>query len=390
MPAEEESLSNATRSFDVAVIGGGAIGLAVAWRAAQKGLRTTVLERGEPGGGTSHVAAGMIAPIAEAKLVERSLLRLTLASARQYPAFVAELAEASGVDPGYLSCGTLLAARDSDEAEALDRELAMRTQLGLAVRRLRASEARRLEPGLAPALRLALELPEDHAIDPRRLSVAVAAAAGRAGGVVRTGSDVREILHTGGRISGVRLSDGERIDAGQVVIAAGVWSDSIEGIPAEARVPIRPVKGQILRLHDPAGPGLLTRVVRMQGSYIVPRGDGRYVLGATSEERGFDTTVTAGAVFELLRDTIELVPGVSELVIDELAAGLRPGTRDNAPAIGPGSLPGLHWATGHYRHGILLTPITAEIMAAALTGEEPSELAAEFSPLRFTGMALGV
>ena len=390
MPAEEESLSNVTRSFDVAVIGGGAIGLAVAWRAAEKGLRTTVLERGEPGGGTSHVAAGMIAPIAEAKLVERSLLRLTLASARQYPAFVAELAEASGVDPGYLSCGTLLAARDSDEAEALDRELAMRTQLGLAVRRLRASEARRLEPGLAPALRLALELPEDHAVDPRRLSVALAAAAGRAGGVVRTGSDVSEILHTGGRISGVRLSDGERIDAGQVVIAAGVWSDSIEGIPAEARVPIRPVKGQILRLHDPAGPGLLTRVVRMQGSYIVPRGDGRYVLGATSEERGFDTTVTAGAVFELLRDTIELVPGVSELVIDELAAGLRPGTRDNAPAIGPGSLPGLHWATGHYRHGILLTPITAEIMAAALTGEEPSELAAEFSPLRFTGTALGV
>jgi glycine oxidase len=390
MPAEEESLSNVTRSFDVAVIGGGAIGLAVAWRAAQRGLRTTVLERGEPGGGTSHVAAGMIAPIAEAKLVERSLLRLTLASARQYPAFVAELAEASGVDPGYLSCGTLLAARDSDEAEALDRELAMRTQLGLAVRRLRASEARRLEPGLAPALRLALELPEDHAIDPRRLSVALAAAVGRAGGVVGTGSDVSEILYTGGRISGVRLSNGERIDAGQVVIAAGVWSDSIEGIPAEARVPIRPVKGQILRLHDPAGPGLLTRVVRMQGSYIVPRGDGRYVLGATSEERGFDTTVTAGAVFELLRDTIELVPGVSELVIDELAAGLRPGTRDNAPAIGPGSLPGLHWATGHYRHGILLTPITAEIMAAALTGEEPSELAAEFSPLRFTGMPLGV
>jgi glycine oxidase len=390
MPAEEASLSNATRSFDVAVIGGGAIGLAVAWRAAEKGLRTTVLERGEPGGGTSHVAAGMIAPIAEAKLVERSLLRLTLASARHYPAFVAELAEASGVDPGYLSCGTLLAARDSDEAEALDRELAMRTQLGLAVRRLRASEARRLEPGLAPALRLALELPEDHSIDPRRLTVALAAAVGRAGGVVRTGSDVSEILHTGSRISGVRLSGGERIDAGQVVIAAGVWSDSIEGIPAEARVPIRPVKGQILRLHDPAGPGLLTRVLRMQGSYIVPRGDGRYVLGATSEERGFDTTVTAGAVFELLRDTIELVPGVSELVIDELAAGLRPGTRDNAPAIGPGSLPGLHWATGHYRHGILLTPITAEIMAAALTGEEPSELAAEFSPLRFAEMPLGV
>ncbi len=390
MPAEEASLSNSTRSFDVAVIGGGAIGLAVAWRAAEKGLRTIVLERGEPGGGTSHVAAGMIAPIAEAKLVERSLLRLTLASAGQYPAFVEELAEASGRDPGYVSCGTLLAARDGDEAEALDRELAMRIQLGLAVRRLRASEARRLEPGLAPALRLALELPEDHAIDPRKLSAALAAAIGNAGGTLRSGTDVAELLVSGGRVCGVRLADGERIDAGQVVIAAGVWSDLIAGIPAEARVAIRPVKGQILRLHDPSGPGLLTRVVRMRGSYIVARGDGHYVLGATSEERGFDTTVTAGAVFELLRDAIELVPGVSELVIDELAAGLRPGTRDNAPAIGPGSLPGLHWATGHYRHGILLTPITAEIMAAALSGEDPSELAADFSPLRFAAMPVGV
>jgi glycine oxidase len=390
MPAEEASLSNSTRSFDVAVIGGGAIGLAVAWRAAHEGLRVTLLERGEPGGGTSHVAAGMIAPIAEAKLVERSLLRLTLASARQYPAFVAELAEASGRDPGYMACGTLLAARDGDEAEALDRELAMRVQLGLAVRRLRASEARRLEPGVAPALRLALELPDDHVIDPRKLCAALVAAVGRAGGVIRAGAEVAEVLVDGGRACGVRLAGGERIGAGQVVIAAGVWSDSIAGIPSEARVPIRPVKGQILRLHDPAGPGLLTRVLRLQGSYIVPRGDGRYVLGATSEERGFDTTVTAGAVFELLRDTIELVPGVSELVIDELAAGLRPGTRDNAPAIGRGSLPGLHWATGHYRHGILLTPITAEIMAATLIGEEPSELAAEFSPMRFTGMLAGV
>jgi glycine oxidase len=386
MPAEEARLSNPTRSFDVAVIGGGAIGLAVAWRAAEQGLRVVVLERGELGSGTSRVAAGMIAPIAEAKLVERALLRLTLASSRAYPAFVSELAGASGLDPGYLSCGTLLAARDGDEAEALERELALREQLGLAVGRLRPSEARRLEPALAPALRLALELPEDHAIDPRKLCQALGAAVGRAGGAVRTGAEVVELLLDGGRVGGVRLGGGERVGADQVVVAAGVWSSSIDGIPEHARVPIRPVKGQILRLHDPAGAGLLTRVLRMQGSYLVPRGDGRYVLGATSEERGFDTTVTGGAVFELLRDAIELVPGVSELVIDELSAGLRPGTPDNAPAIGASSIPGLHWATGHYRHGILLTPITAEIMAAVLTGEEPSELAAEFSPQRFAGV----
>jgi glycine oxidase len=383
-------LSNSRSSSDVAVVGGGVIGLAVAWRALQRGLRVVVLERGQVGGGTSRVAAGMIAPIAEANLVERSLLRLTLASARQYPAFVSELAEASGLDPGYLQCGSLLAARDRDEAEALDRELAMRGQLGLAVRRLRVSEARRLEPALAPTLRLALEMPHDHAVDPRRLCAALAAAVGRAGGALRERVRVAEVLVSGGRVGGVRLADGEQVRAEQVVIAAGVWSGELAGIPPEAQVPIRSVKGQIMRLHDPAGPGLLTRVLRMQPGYLVPRGDGRFVLGATSEERGFDTTVTAGAIFELLRDAIELVPGVGQLVIDELSAGLRPATPDNAPAIGPGVLPGLRWATGHYRHGILLTPITAEIMAVALSGDAPSALASEVSPLRFANVSAGV
>jgi len=162
-----------------------------------------------------------------------------------------------------------------------------------------------------------------------------------------------------------------------------VWSTAIAGLPPDAAVPLRPVKGQILRLHDPAGPGLLSRVVRRGGVYIVPRGDGRYVIGGTMEERGFDTTVTAGAVFELLRDAIELVPGVSELVIDECSAGLRPGTPDNLPVIGQGDVEGLYWATGHRRGGILLAPITAELMAGALAGAPMSELAAAFAPGRF-------
>jgi glycine oxidase len=376
-------LTKPTESFDVAVVGGGAIGLGVAWRAAQRGLRVIVLERGEPGGGTSHVAAGMIAPVAEAQPVEQRLLRLNLASARMYPEFIEELAEASGRDPGYRQSGTLLVARDRDEAEALDRELAMRQRLELGVRRLRASEARRLEPGLAPTLRLALEVPDDHAVDPRKLTEALTAAVLSAGGLVRTHTEVTGLLRAGEHVSGVRLHDGTTVDADQVVIAAGVWSERIDDIPPEGRVPIRPVKGQIMRLRDPSGPGLLTRVVRVQSWYLVPRGDGRYVLGATMEERGFDTTVTAGATFELLREASELVPGISELVIDELSAGLRPGTSDNSPAIGPSTVPGLHYATGHYRHGILLTPITAEIVAGALAGSEPSSLALEFSPRRF-------
>ena len=191
-----------------------------------------------------------------------------------------------------------------------------------------------------------------------------------------------------GRVAGVGLIDGERIVAEHVVVAAGAWTEAIGGLPPSPRVPIHPVKGQILRLHDPAGPGLLTRVLRMTGGYLVPRGDGRYVLGATMEERGFDTTVTAGGAFELLRNAFELLPSVTELVIDELSAGLRPATPDNAPAIGPGGVPGLHWAVGHYRHGILLTPITAELVAGALVGERA--VPDEFSPTRFAGVPVAV
>ncbi len=383
IPAEEE-VRNSSRPVDVAVVGGGVIGLAVAWRAAQRGMSVVVLERGDLGGGTSRVAAGMIAPIAEAVPAERSVLRLALASASRYPAFTEELAACSGRDPGYLRCGTLLVARDRDEAEALERERAVRESLGLEVRRLLPSEARELEPALAPALRLALEIPEDRAIDPRTLCAALGEAVLRAGGEIREGVNARELVLRSDRAIGVGLTGGEQVAAEQVVIAAGVWSNAIDGVPEAARVPLRPVKGQILSLRDPGGPGLLSHVLRMPGCYLVPRGDGRYVLGATVEERGFDTSVTAGGVFGLLRDAGELVPGLSELVIEELAAGIRPGTADNAPVLGASTVPGLHWATGHYRHGILLAPITAELLTAALAGEEPPDLAAPFAPSRFS------
>jgi glycine oxidase len=326
----------------------------------------------------------MLAPIAEVTPGEEPLLDFGLRSARLYPGFVEELLEASGAgDVGYTRCGTLLVARDADEAEALERELALRRRFGLAVERLRASEARRREPGLAPALRLALDVPDDHAIDPRKLVPALARAVAAGGGEVREDVEVAGLDVRGDRVHGVTLGDGSTVSAGQVVIAAGVWSPQLSGLPAGDRVPVRPVKGQIMRLHDPAGAGLLRRIIRMGPSYITPRGDGRYVLGATSEERGFDTTVTAGAAFELLRDAAELVPGISELVIDEFAAGLRPGTPDNLPAIGRGSVDGLHWATGHRRGGILLAPVTAELVAAELAGEAVPEYAAAFAPARF-------
>jgi glycine oxidase len=378
-------LPNRSSSFDVAVVGAGVVGLAVGWRAAQRGLRVIVLDRAErPGAGTSAVAAGMLAPISETIATELPLMRLGLASVGAYPRFVEELSEASGIDPGYLRCGTLLAARDADEAEALRRELELRQSLGLTVNRLLGSDARRLEPALAPVLRLALEIPDDHAIDPRKLSAALAVALERAGGELRLGALVHGVAITHDRVAGVTLEDGSEIPAADVVVAAGPWSSSLAGIPEGARIPIHPIKGQILRLHDPSGPGLLTRVLRMTGGYVVPRGDGRYVIGATMEERGFDTTVTAGGAFELLRNAFELLPSVTELVIDELSAGLRPATPDNAPAIGPGALSGLHWAVGHYRHGILLTPITAELVVGALAGE--GAIPEEFAPTRFDGV----
>jgi glycine oxidase len=393
MPAQgrRHVLHQHQRSFDVAVVGGGVIGLAVAWRAQQRGLRTVLLERGALAGGASHVAAGMLAPVSEARLAERALLELGRASAAGYPGFVEELAEASGRDPGYRRCGTLAVARDRDEAEALERELAERQALGLPVERLLASEARRREPALAPTLRLALAIPDDHAIDPRRLCAALATAFERAGGVVHEHAPVARIALSddGERVEGVELGGAERVHADRVVIAAGAWAGALDGLPEHARIPLRPVKGQIMRLRDPAGAGLLTHVIRMQPGYLVPRGDGRYVLGATMEEQDFDTSVSAGGVFELLRDATELVPGIAELAIEELQAGLRPGTPDNAPVLGPGAVAGLHWAAGHFRHGILLAPITGELLAASLTGEPLPALAASFGAARFGAAPVG-
>jgi glycine oxidase len=363
-------------------VGGGLIGLAVAWRARTSGLRACVLERGELGRGTSNVAAGMLAPISEADAGERALLRLGLESARRWPAFAAELEEASGLRVDYRAQGTLLVARDRDEAEWLERELELRARFELGAERLLPSQARRLEPALAPTLRLALDVPGDHAVDPRLTVAALARAAERAGAVLRSGADVTDIEPG----AGLRLAGGERVAAGHVVVAAGPWSGALAAVPEHARVPVRPVKGQSLRLRDPSGPGLIDRVVRWDGGYLVPRSDGRYVLGATVEERGFDTAITAGAVHDLLRDGSELVPGVLELEIEELIAGLRPGTPDNVPVIGAGAAaPGLVWATGHYRNGALLAPVTADLVVAALCGE--GEVDPAYGPQRFAGVA---
>jgi glycine oxidase len=385
---------------DVVVVGGGVIGLAVAWRARLRGLSVTLLERDAIGERcASGVAAGMLAPLSEVEFgaAGRRVLDLGVSSAALWPDFAAELQLATGIDVGLRSSGTLAVARDADEARALERQLAFCEELGLPANRLLPSAARELEPALAPTVRLALEAPDDHSVTPRRVLSALRLACEHAGVQLREHApaarvDVSNPPH--GRVTGVTLTDGTRVRAAHVVLAAGAWTGEIDGLPVAARVPVRPLKGQILRLRDPVGPGLLERVVRFEGGYLVPRGDGRYVLGATVEERGFERQPTAGGVYELLRNARELVPGILELQIDELSVGFRPATPDNVPAIGDGSLDGLLWATGHHRNGILLAPITAKLLAGLLAapegaGDEDRALLAACRPGRFAPAASG-
>jgi glycine oxidase len=388
-------MSNSAGSPDLLVLGGGVIGLAIAWRARQRGMTVTVLERDRIGCGTSRVAAGMLAPVAEVEFGEsgRRVLELGLRSADMWPEFAEQLQAASEADVGFLRTGTLLLARDEDEARELERQIDFRDSLGLASNRLRPSEAREREPALAPTVRLALEAPEDHSVDPRLVLAALRAACLAAGVRLREHAPVSRVESDGhGRVTGVTLageeiagdSSGELLPAERIVLATGAWSGQIAGLPEGGGVPVRPVRGQLLRLRDPAGVGLLRGVVRFEGGYLVPRADGRYVLGATVEERGFDVQPDVGGVYQLLRDAHEVVPGVSELKIEELCVGLRPGTPDNAPAIGAGALEGLTWATGHHRNGILLAPLTAALVAGLLSGDAPDPLLSACDPLRFT------
>ncbi|MCS0604020.1 glycine oxidase ThiO [Streptomyces sp. LP11] len=380
-----------SRTSDVLVIGGGIIGLVTAWRAAQQGLATAVLDP-EPGGGAARVAAGMLAAVTELHYGEQTLLALNLESARRYPDFAAELTEATGQDLGYRRCGTLAVALDSDDRAGLRELHAFQQRSGLASEWLSGRECRRLEPMLAPGVRGGLRVDGDHQIDPRRLAAALLTACERAGVEFhRTPAERLDVVRD--RAAGATAADGTALAAERVVLAAGSMSGRLAGVPAAALPPVRPVKGQVVRLTVP-GPlaPFLSRTVRavVRGShvYLVPRENGDLVIGATSEEMGWDTTVTAGGVYELLRDAHELVPGITELPLTETLAGLRPGSPDNAPLLGPSALDGLLLATGHHRNGVLLTPVTGDVLAHVLATGDLPELARTFTPARFGAAVL--
>ncbi len=366
---------------DVVVVGGGVIGLGIAWRAALAGLEVAVVDDA-PGRGASWAAAGMLAPVTEVHHGEHDLLELNLAAAARWPGFAVELEERASRSVGYRRCGTLIVARDADDNAALADLYDFQRSLGLEVQRLRSRECRQLEPGLAPGVRGGILAAGDHQVDNRALVAALLVACERAG-VRRRSGRVAAVRVSGDRTRGVVLAGGEPLEARTVVLAAGCWTSTLGGLPPGLLPPVRPVKGQLLHLRGPGDTPLCQRNVRGLDVYVVPRGDGRVVVGATVEEQGFDTTVTAGAVHDLLRAALELLPEVSELELTEAVAGLRPGSPDNAPLLGPSALDGLVIASGHYRNGVLLTPVTADGIAALLASGRVPESLAPFSPCRF-------
>ena len=415
----------------VVVTGGGVIGLSIAWRAAQRGFSVTLADP-SPGQGASYAAAGMLTPVSEAAYAEKELFALGAASLGRYPAFAAELAAASGEPASFRTAGTLQIGYDADDIAVIDELHALQDSLGVPGQRLTPRECRRLEPMLDPSVRGGLLAEADGSVDPRQLTRALLTAIDRAGvrlirqpvagiltgpadrspgdagpGRRRPGDDppgddppgdgLGPGPRTGAgggtdqpgreRASGVRLADGSAIAADWTVLAAGWNSGAIEGLPADCVPPVRPVKGQVARLLAPDG--FLRRTVRgiVRGSsvYLVPRDNGELVLGATQEDLGPDTRVTAGGLWELLRDARALVPGITELEFTEAVARLRPGTPDNAPVLGPCRMAGLVLATGHFRNGVLLTPVTADIITGYLESGQMPEIAAHFTIERFLG-----
>jgi glycine oxidase len=388
---------------DVVIAGGGVIGTAIAWRAARAGLGVTLVDP-ERGDAASLVAAGMLAPVSEALFGEGALLRVNLLAVARFGSFAAELEQAAGRQVGLRCEGTLAVAYDPGDYAALVRLTAFRRSAGLDAEELDSRACRKLESFLTPDVHGGVLFAGDWSVDNRRYAAALRSAAAAAG--VRVVRDrVTEVLTSGDHVRGVRLADGGDLGADRVVVAAGCWTGAIAGVPAPVRAAVRPVKGQLLRLRHPDGmPPVITHTIRatVRGTdvYLVPRADGEVVVGATQEERGPDRTVTAGAVHDLLRDALSVLPVTSELELAETCAGLRPGTPDNGPVVGPVSGPGaggvggsgpdgLLLATGHYRNGILMSPVTADAITAFLTGQQAAPEWEPFAPGRFGAEAAG-
>jgi glycine oxidase len=369
--------SKTGKPFDVAIAGGGVIGGAIALELARERLHVAVFDRQKPGQEASWASAGIISPAPENPGMIATV-ELAKRSAALYPGFVAQVEELSGQSTGYRRKGTLEALFSRDAKEELSTIIALHHGLGLKAEPLRAEDARELEPALSDEMEAAVLRPDEASIDNRLLTAAIFEAAQRSGAMIFPASRVKGIWRDGARCRGLLLEN-EKVEAQWTVIAAGCFSATLEGVSAYA--PVMPAKGQMIALR--ADNLEIEHVLWSENVYLVPRNDGRILAGATVEYVGFDKRVTAGGIEKVLAGTIELAPGLKDARIEETWAGLRPDSADHLPILGPTDLEGLVMATGHFRSGILLTPVTARLIREWITEQKVSTDWDRFTPLRF-------
>ncbi len=369
---------NLPAKSDVVIVGGGVIGLSIGWRLLRRGVEVTLIEKGEAGKAASWLAAGMLAPNAEVGFEEIDFLKFGEKSLALYPEFLAELKEDSAIAVPLDACGTLMIALDRDDSEYLKRLYDFRKSLKLPAEWLSGTNARDLEPMLSPKVVSGLWLMNDAQIDNRLLVTALKQAFLNKGGTLVEQCKAQSI-EVSARILKTELG---AIQFSRLILAMGCWSRHLDGIPDEYLPPVRPVKGQILTLQMSQSLAL-SKVVRSPRVYLAPKHDGRLVVGATTEERGFDESITAGGVLDLLQDAYEATPAIYEMTLQEVRVGLRPASRDNEPILGESPYPNIFYATGHYRHGILLAPVTAFEMSNYLLNAVFSDEAKPFVASRF-------
>jgi glycine oxidase len=365
---------------DVAVVGAGVIGLSIAWRLARRGLSVAVFERGTAGGGASLAATGMLAAAAEHEPGCHDLLALALESQRQWPEFRGQLEAQSGYDIDFRECGTLVVALNRDEVERLRFRHDLHKRCGLPTEYLAGSQVRQLEPALRPSVAAGLLCAEDHQVDPRLVIPALRRALLVAGGRLIEHCTVRSVDLEGGRAVGIVTAEGP-CRAPAVVLAAGAWTSDF--VRLAFTVPVRPLKGQALAVKTTPDSGTLEHVVWTEQIHMAPKGDGRLVVGATVEERGFDEAVTAGGLYALLEAAHRAFPGIEEMAVEAVWTGFRPSSIDDAPILGTTTVPGLAIATGHHRNGYLLMPITALAIEALIADGAMPAVAQAFGLDRF-------
>lgn len=366
---------------DVVVIGGGLVGSSIAFELARQKLRVVVLDSGQPAGEASWAAAGMLTLAAEAGTDEH-LFRLARASLEEYPAFITAVESMSGIHTGYRRCGALELFFGADGVQAQRQHGARLAGFRIVAEELGSSKVQALEPAVNPEVTAAIRLHDEAVVDSRRLTRAVLVAAQRLGVEIRPGTPARAV-QAEAKGCEVVLASGEHLAAGHVVIAAGAASTQLGGVGRYA--PTRPARGQIVVLEGSRLP--LQHTLRTPGGYLVAHDDGRLLAGSTVEDAGFEHAVTAGGLLHILQTAVRMVPDVARLPVLETYSGLRPDTPDHLPILGPTDLPGVSVATGHFRNGILLAPVTARLARAWILGE-PTDISLEpFSPLRFLGQS---